>query len=236
MSYPYVNALIKMATENNSRHGGKRPGAGRKKSGKKLGGPHRARPALSCRHPVHVTLRTVPGVPRLRQRCFYEALRRVLAYYLERDNFRVVHISIQHNHIHLLAEAAGSRALTRGMQSFAINAARAINAAWGRTGKVFAYRYHSSQIKTAHYARNALSYVLNNWRRHREDDRGATRSRMTVDWFSSAVSFNGWSQRVGKPPPPFEPLPVSRARTSLLAEEWKLYGLILTDEVPGPIA
>jgi len=46
--------------------------------------------------------------------------------------------------------------------------ARAINRATGSCDDVFADRYHSSQIRTASYARHALAYVLNNWRRHRE--------------------------------------------------------------------
>lgn len=210
-------------------HGGKRPGAGRKKSAKKLGGAHRKRPALSMQHPVHATLRTVRNVPRLRQRCFYEAVRRVLVRYLEALDFRVVHLSIQHNHLHFLIEAAGKRALSTGMQSLTINLARAINAACGRRGKVFAFRYHATQIKTARYAFNALSYVLNNWRRHRED---TAPHRGHLDLFSSAVSFNGWTQPF-QPPAKHEPLPVSRPRTGLLESGWQHFGLIPNDDCPG---
>ena len=64
-------------------------------------------------------------------------------------DFRIVHISIQKNHIHLVVEAANKDALRRGMQRFAIRAARAINAAFNREGKVFAFRYTAKQIKTA---------------------------------------------------------------------------------------
>lgn len=221
-------------------HGGRRAGAGRRKTGRKLGGPHRTRPPLSRKHPVHVVLRTTPELRRhvetLRQRCFYEALRRVLVRYLDGDDFRVVHISIQKNHIHLLVEAADRAALSRGMQRFTINAARAINGAWGRSGKVFAYRYHATQIKTDRYARNALSYVLNNWRRHREDFANGCLVRELLDEYSSAISFTGWTRRFGKPnDPTYEPLPVSAPRTSLLRDDWKMYGLIRHDECPGPL-
>ena len=45
-----------------SRRGGPRPGAGRpKKPGAKL--RHAVRTLLASRHPVHVTLRALPGVP-----------------------------------------------------------------------------------------------------------------------------------------------------------------------------
>jgi len=88
----------------------------------------------------------------------YRAVRRVLGRYLGHSDFRIVHISIQHNHLHLLVEAADRHVLTRRMQSFAINAARALNRAHGgRLGKVFAYRYHATQIRTPRQARCALA-------------------------------------------------------------------------------
>lgn len=180
---------------------------------------------------MHVMLRTRAGVPKLRQRRFYHAIRRVLRRYLGRLDFRVVHISIQRNHLHLIVEAANAHVLSRRMQSFAINAARAINAAAGRSGKVFAFRYKAKQITTREYARNAIAYVLNNWRRHREDV-GCTAK---LDEYSSAISFTGWTVRRGwVVPPGYEPLPVSPPRTGLLQSAWLWRGLIDPFEIPGP--
>jgi REP element-mobilizing transposase RayT len=183
---------------------------------------------------VHVTLRTVRDHPRLRQRCYYEAIRRVLVRYLEGADFRIVHISIQSNHLHLIGEATSKRALTRGMQSFAINAARAINAAWGRGGKVLAYRYDSRQLKTRSYARNAIAYVLNNWRRHHEDFFDGAARAAKLDEYSSAISFDGWTRKF-KRPPDHDPLPVSKPRTDLLMFGWRSCGLIEPEERPGPL-
>jgi REP element-mobilizing transposase RayT len=160
-------------------------------------------------------------------------VRRVLVRYLGRADFRIVHVSIQHNHLHLLVEAHDRRALTRGMQSFAINAARAIQRGRG-PGKVFAYRYHATQIKTPWHARHALAYVLNNWRRHREDVRSAKTLAAKLDPYASGVSFAGWAQRVRfRAPPGYEPLPVSSPATSLLRFDWQTFGLIGLAETPG---
>ena len=88
------------------RRGGAREGAGRPKSvGKRHDPPHRARRELASKHPVHVVLRTCSYVPRLRQGRVYRATRRVLVRYLGRDDFRIVHVSIQHNHFHFIVEA-----------------------------------------------------------------------------------------------------------------------------------
>jgi REP element-mobilizing transposase RayT len=211
--------------------GGKRPNAGRKRRKERRYDPsHAARPELSFKHPVHAMLRTLPHMPRLRQRAAYEAIRATLVHFLDSEDFRVVHVSIQNNHLHLIVEAADKRALRRGMQRLGIRAARALNEAFGLAGKVFAFRYQAKQIKTASYARNAIAYVLNNWRRHGEDRRRDMMG-MPIDWFSSAVSFTGWTKLTTYDPA--DPLPVSQPRTRLLQFEWQWHGLIDPFEVPG---
>lgn len=212
--------------------GGRRANAGRKRSSERKYDPsHARRPELSATHPVHIMLRTLASVPRLRQRDGYEAIRAALRWFIDGETFRVVHISIQRNHLHLIVEAANKQALRRGMQRFGIRAARALNAAFLREGKVFAFRYRAKQIKTADYARNALAYVLNNWRRHGQD-RYAGEQSMAFDRFSSAPAFTGWA---GSSKPPDIEWPVSEPRTELLIFDWEWHGRIDPFEVPGPI-
>jgi REP element-mobilizing transposase RayT len=225
MSERCVTALFKM------KHGGKREGAGRPKTGFCKDAPHRKRPELSSKHPVHVVLRILQRVT-LRRREIYHALRGVLARYLGRTDFRVVHISIQDNHVHLLVEAASRRALTHGMQSFAINAARAFHRVDGGCGKVFAYRYHATQIQSGRHARHALAYVLNNWRRHRLDFENGRQLEQKLDPYSSAISFTNWSERFAVPRG-YAPLPVSPPETNLLARR---YRSLDPWQRPGPLA
>jgi hypothetical protein len=78
-----------------------------------------------------------------------------------------------------------------------------------------------------------ISYVLNNWRRHREDRRARMES-MPFDAYSSAWAFAGWSANA-KWKPPADGLPVSPPRTGLLVFDWEWYGLIDPFEVPGPL-
>jgi REP element-mobilizing transposase RayT len=175
------------------------------------------------------------GGTALRQGKAYRAVRVALRALLDATDYRVVHISIQNNHLHLLVEAANKRALQRCMQRFSIRAARTLQAAFGWSGKIFPWRYHATQITTARQARNTLAYVLNNWRRHREDVVNATTMRASVDPYSSGIGFDGW---IGAPqfvpPAGYEPLPVKRPGTSLLRSDWKRCGLIDLFERPGP--
>jgi len=209
------------------KHGGRRPGAGRKKTGRCRDVPHRRRPELSSKHAVHVSIRLLPLIS-YRTMDYYKLFRRVLESLLGRKGFRICHISIQHRHLHLIIEADDKEALSRGMQSFGIRVARA------RGGKTIAFRYFASQITTKKYARHALSYVLNNWRRHRLDFEDGQASPWKLDPFSSAISFDGWTERFARPQS-HDPLPVSPPQTALLKSGWQEFGRISPYEVPGPL-
>jgi REP element-mobilizing transposase RayT len=213
--------------------GGKRDGAGRPR--KKGAKPRNVRrPELSKHTPVHVSLRVDRAVGRLRCAAGFRAIRRAVAACIGRLDFRIVHSSIQSNHIHLLVEANHKRALGNGVRAFMISAAQRLNRARDRRGRVFVQRYHAVQLKTPMQARNALSYVLNNWRRHREDFSAPA----LVDRFSTGVLFDGWAG-MAKPftiPDGYEPLPVCGAKSWMLTVGWRKHPLIGVDEVPGPIA
>jgi REP element-mobilizing transposase RayT len=217
--------------------GGKREGAGRKKSGTRRDPLHRTRPTHVARYPLHVVLRVRDEVGRLRRREVYTGARRALAAIAARISFRVVHLSIQHNHIHLLVEAGDHAALDSGMRALTISLAKRINKSLGRTGKVFAFRYHSTPLTSPRQTRNALAYVLNNWRRHREDERGLAQRTALLDPYSSAITFTGWADfRLTTWPEGYVALPVTPPQTWLLATGWELARRpIRTSDTPGPI-
>ena len=156
------------------------------------------------------------------------------------DRFRVVQFSVQRRHVHLLVEAGDRMALARGMQAFCISAAKHINAiivdANGerRRGSVFPDRYHAVILNSRKQVRNCLAYVLNNWRRHGED----RKRTWLLDPYSSAVCFEGWKERAERggrfvqPASYVSPL-VWAPKTWLLAEGWRIYGLISAHERPG---
>jgi hypothetical protein len=92
------------------------------------GSPHKPRPELNGRHPVHVVLRVHRDVGSLRKRHMYKALREATLAVARREvfdaavgAFRIVHVSIQRTHVHLLVEAGDKIALSRGMQGFQIS-------------------------------------------------------------------------------------------------------------------
>src|SRR4030095_16298533 len=96
--------------------GGKRRGAGRKPNGVRAGVSHLKRPTVGERTPVHVTVRTCAGVWNLRSRRCCEPLKEALAEGGDRFGFRLVHYSVQGNHVHFVVETESTESLSRGMQ------------------------------------------------------------------------------------------------------------------------
>ncbi len=210
--------------------GGAREGAGRKRAPGRRRMPHRPREKLASRFPVHVTVRVVDAVARLRRRDVCATLKGAFQRCCEKVGFRICQFSVMGNHIHLLCEASDAVALARGIQGWKVAAARRLNKLLRRSGTVFEDRYHVEILRTPSQVRNAVCYVMQNARRHGLAPAGFDK---WVDPFSSARYFDGWSAPHGlDPPDPDEAPPVAAARTWLLATGWRMRGLIGLDEVP----
>ena len=208
--------------------GGPRVGAGRpvQKGRRKVA--HRKRGELEGRAvPSHVTMRRAQGLPSFRSERLANLIRAAIKL-SQSEGFRVVHYSIQADHLHLIVEAADKALLSRGMRSFAIRVALLINRrVFGRrAGKVWGDRYHRHDLPNPPEVRNALVYVLNNFLKHGVVDEGL------VDPKSSAPWFNGYMHR--RTPVPEEPDVTTAARTWLLDDGWKraFPGFIHVGEVP----
>ena len=295
----HVQQSLYFGDKNGQRRGD--PNTRNRRRGVKLGRPpkgprsserHEVRPELRANQAVHVTLRASDELDRMRTRDVYDAVRWATIVIAERASCRIVHLSIQHNHLHLLVEADDKMALARGMQAFQISAARRINVAisrgrskdvgwweaqrtsrasgdakttptsgargegkstsgarwWNaktrcwiagrRKGAVFPDRYHEEIITTPRQARNALCYVLNNWRKHREGQRELAAGWL-IDPFSSAWAFGGWHERGDSPfawktRDTYAPMLTAYPQTWLLREGWRRGGgAISVYDVPG---
>ena len=88
---------------------------------------HAARARLSRHEPVLVTSRLCAGLPRLRRGEELVALQRAFAAGADRFGLRLVHFSIQDNHLHLPVEAESETALSRGIKGLLVRVARALD-------------------------------------------------------------------------------------------------------------
>jgi putative transposase len=221
-------------------HGGKRAGAGRKRRDDRAGYElHRVRAPLDPQYPVHIVLRAKPKLRVLRAQSVFRAIHRRFVE-LRRDGFRVVHFSVQKDHIHFIAEGDDAKLLARGVQWLAQHLAWDVNAAMGRAGSVWRDRYHRRDLKSPRQMRNALVYVLMNVRKHSEGAEYLHRME-TLDVCSSAAWLDGWDPRAG---PMLEELrrtlatvglatcPVVKAERWTTRAGWKRHGAIRPDEQP----
>jgi putative transposase len=216
-------------------HGGARAGAGRPAAGVRAI-HHDKRIRVVASQPIHVTCRVLANVGNLRRDVVLAALRSATIVVGRHEDLRIVHASIQRTHIHLVVEAASGVALSRGMSSFMISAARGINRAIRASGGRVFDRYHARTLSTPREVRNCVAYVLNNWRHHGEDRKSST-ARWLVDKYATAIAFDGWKQlgrgRRFATPSGYSSLVVWQPRTWLLSTGWLRHGLVGFDEVPG---
>ena len=112
--------------------GGVRRGAGPKPRGDRPCVSHRTRDGLERRLPAQVTMRVKQGLPSLRGLREFAVLRGAMLAGCKRAGFRLVHFSVQSNHLHLIVEGDCRPSLTRGMQGLAVRMARALNRLWRR--------------------------------------------------------------------------------------------------------
>lgn len=230
--------------KNGQHRGGARPHAGRPTKGEHAGSSHAARPAVNKRQPQHITLRVTSELGWLRRLDMYAAVRGALRTVLGRHaDFRIVHLSLQNTHLHLIVEASDQACLANGLRAFQISAARRLNAAYSRrrrterAGRVFTDRYHAEPLGSVRQVRNALAYVINNWRRHRDDDGAFTLLGGKLDPYASGLAFHAWRERVPRelaPPKGYEPPPVSAPESWLIRHGLAKTTSISMLEVPGP--
>lgn len=174
---------------------------------------------------MHLTLRAGRGLPSLRSDRLFSRIRSVLRAAGEsRTRLRVVHFSVQADHLHLVVEAPDRAALVRGAKGLAVRLSRAINRTLGRTGRVWGDRYHVAELESPRQVRRALVYVLMNFKKHIRGSRG-------LDPRSSAASFDGWAA-------PLRPEhgELATPRTWLLSRGWRRHGLISIDEAPAVVS
>lgn len=222
--------------------GGYRAGSGRKLKSARRSTPHRPRASHSEAHPVHVTLRS--RWRSLRKQFVFPTLVGAIADQRRRKNsFRIVHFSVQYNHLHLIVEARNKKALSSGMRGLVISIARRVNKLINERGRFWDDRYHCRELTSPRAVRTALRYVLANFRKHER----RTSATLLTDPFSSAPWFDGFREcRAG---PPLEravfaiswrrfmvsDVPVSRARAWLTLLGWRKAGLISAREAPSSV-
>ena len=212
--------------------------------------PHAARETHDRHHPVHVSMRRVKRAPSLRSERIFRAILAQLAR-VKRRGVRVVHYSVQHDHLHLIVEGQDRHDLSVQMRKLFSRVALVVNAVAQRRGSLFRDRHHREELDGPTKARNALVYVLFNDRKHHAQNGGAIDDAMlselddrsSVAWLERA----DWDERARPPPEAIARLrardddieglgaPCTAPQTWLAREGWRIrtqQGAIKVHELP----
>jgi len=149
-------------------HGGRRPKAGRKRIHSR-GVAHEKREKVRLYTPLHINFKyklTVKNKEGLK--ALHKAIKNARSHGL-----RIIHFSLQHNHVHLIVVAATNSILTKGMRSLTITMSKIIG-----QGRIQVQRYHLHVLKSRREAKNAIHYVLFNEKKHT--------GKMKIDSYSTA--------------------------------------------------
>lgn len=155
-------------------HGGRRPGSGRKRIHSR-GVAHRTREKMSSRPPLHINFKFRTNI---RNKTCLKNLKRAILN-SRRQGLRVLHCSLQSNHVHLIVEAETNTLLTKGMRSLTVTFAKGL-----KKGRVQLERYHLHVLRTLRETKNALHYVLFNKQKH---EKGTCTS---IDEYTSLLALN----------------------------------------------
>jgi len=150
--------------------GGKRPGCGRKRKHSK-GVAHRVREGVNHRTPLHINFKYKTFI---RNKICLRLLKRAILN-SRKHGLRIIHFSLQHNHVHLIVESDTNQQLTKGMRSLTVTFAKGLD-----QGRVQIERYHLHVLRSLRETKNAVQYVLFNSQKH---------GRKVVDDYSSIMSL-----------------------------------------------
>ncbi len=153
--------------------GGRRPGSGRKRI-KSKGVSHRSRETISARTPMHINFKYKTYIKN--KDCLRLLKRAILN--ARSHGLRVLHFSLQTNHIHLIVEADHNDILTTGMRSLTVTFAKGL-----KKGRVQIERFHLHVLKALRETRNAIHYVIFNQQKHEK------KKFSNIDEYSSVLSL-----------------------------------------------
>ena len=177
---------------------------GRRPSPERLGFvAHTAREGHDERHPVHVSMRRTKLAPSLRSERVYRSILEQLTR-ARRQGVRVVHFSVQHDHLHLIVEGKDRLDLSSQMRKLFSRIALAVNGIAKRRGSLFRDRHHRRELSSPTQTRNALVYVLFNDRKHEAQGGGPISERMlqelddrtSIGW----IPYADWAESARPPP------------------------------------
>lgn len=127
---------------------------------------HTERPKISKPTSLHLTVKIKRIKADLKNKSILRILKRAIVN-ARKQGLRVIHYSLEYDHVHLLIEAENNHILGKGMQAFGVTFSKAINRLKNVNGGVYKHRYHFRKITSTRQLKNALKYIFTNGVKHK---------------------------------------------------------------------
>jgi len=127
---------------------------------------HTERPVLTKSASLHLTVKIKRIKADLKNKSILSILKKAILN-TRKQGLRVIHYSLEFDHVHLLIEAENNLILAKGMQSFGVTFSKAINRLRKLKGGVYKHRYHFRRIVGARQLKNVLNYIFSNGVKHK---------------------------------------------------------------------
>ena len=127
---------------------------------------HTERPVITRPSSLHLTVKIKSIKADLKNKSILKILKRAILN-ARKQKLKIVHFSLEYDHLHLLVEASNNIELSKGMQSFGVTIAKAINRRCKLKGGVYKHRYDFRKITSSSELKKVLSYIFNNGVKHK---------------------------------------------------------------------
>lgn len=145
-----------------------------------IGIRHISRERLKKPTSLHLTIKVRENKAEIKNKRILKALHHAI----KRARFKrlkIIHYTLEYNHIHLLVEACDNKILHKGMQALGISLSKAINRIKQLKGRVYKHRYHFRKLNSRSEVKNVLHYIFKNGMKHK-------RSVSMLDPYNSFVA------------------------------------------------
>lgn len=127
---------------------------------------HTSRPVISKPASLHLTIKVKRNKADIKNKAVLAILKKAILN-ARLKGLKVIHYSLEFDHVHLLIEADNNKILGKGMQAFGVTLAKAINKLWRLGGGVYKHRYHFRRITGSKDLRNVMNYIFKNGVKHK---------------------------------------------------------------------
>ena len=127
---------------------------------------HRKRAEIKKPSSLHLTIKIAKNKAGVKNKQILKVLKRAILKGRS-AGIRIIHFTLEYDHIHLLVEADCKIKLGRGMMRFGVTLAKGINHYRRDQGQVYKHRYHQRFITSRRDLKNVMNYIFHNGLKHR---------------------------------------------------------------------